>query len=148
MFGNAVVELKYDLEEILFLIDDSLKEHGISHFNNVSGNRLKGYGDAGMGIFEIEKKRDKDKKTKLFITANSKVSVDILENVIHFTFDQIEEKGLDTAKKEETQKESTENSCSFGKHELEYLKTDEIAGMQVNIFICKNCSKIEFFKAE
>ena len=44
-----------------------------------------------MGVFQIEKRIDRDKILKLFVEANSPVSADILKNLIEMTLEHIEE---------------------------------------------------------
>lgn len=150
MFGkNLVIELKFDTHDLLYIISDFLKSNGISHFNNIEGNKLRGYGDAGMGVFEIEKRVDRDKILKLFVEANSPVSADILENLIDAALEHIEENKLYeriVVIDEENEIEEIPEDQDKCLHDFQLVKEDELFGMEVNVYICSKCQKIEFYK--
>lgn len=150
MFGkNFVIELKFDTHDLLYIISDFLKSNGISHFNNIEGNKLRGYGDAGMGIFEIEKRVDRDKILKLFVEANSPVSADILENLIDAALEHIEENKLYeriVVIDEENEIEEIHEDQDKCLHDFQLVKEDELFGMEVNVYMCSKCQKIEFYK--
>lgn len=150
MFGkNFVIELKFDTHDLLYIISDFLKSNGISHFNNIEGNKLRGYGDAGMGVFEIEKKVDRDKILKLFVEANSPVSADILENLIDAALEHIEENKLYeriVVIDEENEIEEIHEDQDKCLHDFQLVKEDELFGMEVNVYMCSKCQKIEFYK--
>lgn len=150
MFGkNFVIELKFDTHDLLYIISDFLKSNGISHFNNIEGNKLRGYGDAGMGVFEIEKRVDRDKILKLFVEANSPVSADILENLIDAALEHIEENKLYeriVVIDEENEIEEIHEGQDNCLHDFQLVKEDELFGMEVNVYICSKCQKIEFYK--
>jgi len=144
LFGKSFsIELKFDTHDLLYIISDSLKSNGISHFNNIEGNKLRGLGDAGMGVFEIEKKVDRDKILRLFVEANSPVSADILKNLIEMTLDNIEEVPQ-IAKDEVIEENFSEiDKCS---HDFQLVKEDELFGMEVSVYLCSKCQKIIFYK--
>lgn len=150
MFGkNFVIELKFDTHDLLYIISDFLKSNGISHFNNIEGNKLRGYGDAGMGVFEIEKRVDRDKILKLFVEANSPVSADILENLIDAALEHIEENKLYeriVVIDEENEIEEIHEDQDKCLHDFQLVKVDELFGMEVNVYMCSKCQKIEFYK--
>ncbi|MDD4342975.1 MAG: hypothetical protein PHH19_01230 [Eubacteriales bacterium] len=150
MFGkNFVIELKFDTHDLLYIISDFLKSNGISHFNNIEGNKLRGYGDAGMGVFEIEKRVDRDKILKLFVEANSPVSADILENLIDAALEHIEENKLYeriVVIDEENEIEEIHEDQDKCLHDFQLVKEDELFGMEVNVYMCSKCQKIEFYK--
>lgn len=150
MFGkNFVIELKFDTHDLLYIISDFLKSNGISHFNNIEGNKLRGYGDAGMGVFEIEKRVDRDKILKLFVEANSPVSADILENLIDAALEHIEENKLYeriVVIDEENEIEEIHEDQNKCLHDFQLVKEDELFGMEVNVYMCSKCQKIEFYK--
>ncbi len=156
MFGkNFTIELKFDAHDLLYIISDFLKSNGISHFNNIDGNKLRGYGDAGMGVFQIEKRIDRDKILKLFVEANSPVSADILKNLIEMTLEHIEENKLYENIVGEISEAEAENEVSsqtiiagevICNHDYQFIKEDELLGMEVNVYLCSNCQKIEFYK--
>ncbi len=150
MFGkNLVIELKFDTHDLLYIINDFLKSNGISHFNNIEGNKLRGYGDAGMGVFEIEKRVDRDKILKLFVEANSPVSADILENLIDAALEHIEENKLYeriVVIDEENEIEEIHEDQDKCLHDFQLVKEDELFGMEVNVYMCSKCQKIEFYK--
>ncbi|NCC81323.1 MAG: hypothetical protein EOM04_03530 [Clostridia bacterium] len=150
MFGkNLVIELKFDTHDLLYIISDFLKSNGISHFNNIEGNKLRGYGDAGMGVFEIEKRVDRDKILKLFVEANSPVSADILENLIDAALEHIEENKLYeriVVIDEENEIEEIHEDQDKCLHDFQLVKEDELFGMEVNVYMCSKCQKIEFYK--
>jgi len=150
LFGkNFVIELKFDTHDLLYIISDFLKSNGISHFNNIEGNKLRGYGDAGMGVFEIEKRVDRDKILKLFVEANSPVSADILENLIDAALEHIEENKLYeriVVIDEENEIEEIHEDQDKCLHDFQLVKEDELFGMEVNVYMCSKCQKIEFYK--
>jgi hypothetical protein len=150
LFGkNFVIELKFDTHDLLYIINDFLKSNGISHFNNIEGNKLRGYGDAGMGVFEIEKRVDRDKILKLFVEANSPVSADILENLIDAALEHIEENKLYeriVVIDEENEIEEIHEDQDKCLHDFQLVKEDELFGMEVNVYMCSKCQKIEFYK--
>jgi len=150
LFGkNLVIELKFDTHDLLYIISDFLKSNGISHFNNIEGNKLRGYGDAGMGVFEIEKRVDRDKILKLFVEANSPVSADILENLIDAALEHIEENKLYeriVVIDEENEIEEIHEDQDKCLHDFQLVKEDELFGMEVNVYMCSKCQKIEFYK--
>ena len=152
MFGAIItLDIPYDTRDLLFRIDEQLKSHGISYFNKIDSNKLRGYGDAGLGIFEIERKEGQDLQYRLHIDANNVSSAEILENIVLLTFDLMEEEDLDPALLHNNQVVVTEQikeDCSLGGHTLELLKEEELTGIPVRIFVCTKCSKIEMYKSD
>lgn len=153
MFGkNYIIDLDFDTHELLYIISDFLKSNGISHFNNIEGNKLKGFGDAGMGIFMIEKKIDRDKKQRLYIEANSPMSADILKNLVDAALEHIEENKLYEVKEEDSFEEDAmslddnNKEKEVCKHDYEIIKQGELLGVEVDIYQCKKCNKLEFYK--
>lgn len=158
MFGKKfTIDLEFDTHELLFIINDFLKEKGISYSNTLEGNKLRGYGDAGMGVFQIEKKIDRDKNLKLYVEANSAISADILNGIIELALEHIEENNLyETSKEtlnllevispedgEEKIKNEEKEICS---HKFNLIKEDKIMDIEVSIYQCENCNKLEFFR--
>ena len=150
MFGKSFkVELDFDTHELMFIIDDFLRKNGISHFNHVEAHKIRCMGDAGMGIFEIEKKVDRDKKKKLYVEANSPISAEILENLIASALDYIRENELyevQEEKEEEIIVIPLDNIGADCIHDYHFLKEEDFLGIEVNIFQCANCNKLEFYK--
>lgn len=156
---NFSIDLEYDSHELLYIISDFLKEKGISYFNTIEGNKLRGNGDAGMGIFEIEKVTDRDKNLKLFVEANSNISADILGNLITMALEHVEENHLfekpitqiekledieiDLGNEEKEEEDSKIKKCH---HEYEIIKEEEFMGIDIIVYHCKNCNKLEFYK--
>lgn len=148
MFGNNfIVDLDFDSHELLYVINDLLKEKGISYINTMDEKKLRGYGDAGMGIFEMEKKIDRDKNFKLHVETNSQISSEILKNLIDMALEHIEENNLYIRQEEEikeTEKEISEKKvCS---HEYKLIREEEFMGIDLNVYLCSNCNKLEFYK--
>lgn len=159
MFGkNFTVDLEYDSHQLLFIISDFLKEKGISYFNTIEGNKLRGNGDAGMGIFEIEKVIDRDKNLKLFVEANSNISAEILTNLITMALEHVEENNLfdksivqieEVEDKEidlENEEKDEDSKIKKCHHEYENIKEEEFMGIDIIVYHCKKCNKLEFFK--
>ncbi len=156
MFGkNFTIDLDYDSHELLYIISDFLKEKGISYFNTIEGNKLRGNGDAGMGIFEIEKILDRDKNLKLFVEANSNISAEILDNLITMALEYIEENNLyekpameineieNIQIKLENEEDKRIENCS---HDYTLIKEEDFMGIDISVYHCKKCNKLEFYK--
>ena len=152
MFGAIIkMELKHDTRDLLHRIDEQLKAQGVSYFNKIDNNKLRGYGDAGMGIFEIERKEDADLSYKLFIDANSPTSAEILENIVLITYDAMEEQGYPEELlfgKEQLRTETVANDCTAGNHQFELIKEDNLFDIPVAVYLCSECNKLEMYKYE
>ncbi len=152
MFGKRfTVNLSGDSHQLLYIIDDFLKKNGISYINQVEPTKLRGYGDAGMGIFEIEKRRDREKQLKLYVETNSPISADILENLILNALEYMEENSLFDAEEVEQKKEALvleveEKEQVHCEHDLVHLKDEEFLGLDISVFLCQKCNKLEFYK--
>lgn len=155
MFGKRfTVDLEADSHQLLYIVDDFLKKNGISYINQVEPEHLRGYGDAGMGIFEIEKRRDRERQLKLYVDTNSPMSAQILENLILNVLEHMEENDLyDKPEEKEGTKEGsdlTEDKEELGRcdHDYSLLKEDSFLGLEIELYLCKKCNKIEIYKKE
>lgn len=153
LFGRSfTVELSADSHQLLYVIDDFLKQNGISYINQVEPTKLRGYGDAGMGIFEIEKRKDREKQLKLYVDTNSPISAAILENLILNVLDYMEENNLYESDEKLDKEEDTlptgdiEKEAILCEHKYTFLKEEELFGLEVSVFICDQCKKLEFYK--
>lgn len=149
MFGKIFsIDLKFDSHELLYIINDFLKSNGISHFNNIEGNKLRGNGDAGMGVFEIEKRRDRDKILRLHVETNSSTSADILKNLIEIVLEHMEENELYEVLEEEEEiiEKPEAEKKEVCNHDFHLLKEDELFGIKVEVYHCDKCNKLEFYK--
>lgn len=156
MIGKQkVIDLEHDSYELLFVIEDYLKKNGISYSNKIEGNKLQGYGDAGMGIFIIEKIQDRYKNIKLYVDTNSGMSEEILISLIDMAIEHVTENDLWDKEEIELDKNASleakgeieavaeKKDC---KHDFHLMKEEEFMGMEISVFHCKNCNKLELYK--
>ena len=152
MFGDFELELEWDADNILEEIVRNLKKEGISYRNNIEGNILRGFGDAGIGLFVIEKKTDKNLNSWLVVKPNSATTAQILRSIIELTLEELEQESEKTEQgipKVAPETDSVRISlCSSCKGELVFTKKAIFLDMKVEIFTCNACGRIEFYRVE
>lgn len=146
MAYSSIVDIEVESDNLMIEIDENLKKYGLSHRNSIEGDTLRGFGDAGVGVFFIQRKRDDDNRFKLFLETNNEDTAGMILNIFQITFEELRQKveSVENIVDKEVVKKDI-MVCSACQDDAVYLKDDTLFGIKVAVYICRKCKKVEIY---